>query len=822
MSPIEEQCEPSTELMVPKATTDRALTPEERLLRAASDPKAGAADLAVLIRNALRAEQIAQRGEHEIELPLTLVQRASSHLSEVSVTVRLDGERAYLKASPWRPAWLQDIASGVDGCALPKQRRIDEACAGDPVLGALTLSRYTSVAQREAVRAVLCAAPGDTLVVALPTGAGKSLCAFLPTLQPISCEVADRGVSVIVVPTIALALDLARRMRERVGHEIAYRPENVEEARAIRERCSVGDQGPVIVSPESLVGGLLPSLHLAARRGRLRYFVVDEAHMVLAWGDEFRPAFAQLSTAARELSEIAVAEGQPRLVTLLLSATLTDYDLRWLRMLFARNGRFALVHAVRLRPEPEFWLARAQSEAEREGWIREALFHLPRPCVVYSTRRDDCDRWHRLVRAAGFRRVGFMTGDTGPEERSELLDRWVGDDLDVVVATSAFGLGVDKPDVRAILHAQLPESVNRFYQDVGRAGRDGRACLSLLVTTRDDWRAVAGIGRPKFISADYGRQRWLRMLNSAKQMKSTPGVLLLDPDAGRSLDMEANDYNRAWNMRTIQLLQRAGALEFVCCPEAHEAGRVAVRTGTVRHRDAEYWENEIEELRGELRQAYTRNSKLLERVVRAGIECLGRVFSDCYESEDFEVKVVHACGGCPACRATRRPPECGRIVARHFPEEPFAPLPVDPEIERFLAGQRCAFVFFPAAESPDILEETLTWFADRGVKNFVIAAELSPLLRRIAAMAPFASILLHDRPPRALTITAAQLTAIILPQPEPDWWSGLYQSLESRPGRFVIFAPDNLPCPIKPARLLRDVVPGPALDLAQWRHRFVA
>jgi ATP-dependent DNA helicase RecQ len=822
MNLIEGQFDPSAEPMVPKATTDRALTPEERLLRAANDPHAGAADLAVLIRNAVRAQQIAQRGEHEIELPLTLVQRAFSHLSEVSVTVRFNGERAYLQASPWRPAWLQESASGVDGCALPKQRRIDEACAGDPVIGALTLSRYTSVAQREAVRAVLCAAPGDTLAVALPTGAGKSLCAFLPTLQPISCEVADRGVSVIVVPTIALALDLARRMRKRVGHEIAYRPENAEDARAIRERCSAGNQGPVIVSPESLVGGLLPSLHLAARRGRLRYFVVDEAHMVLAWGDEFRPAFAQLSAAARELSEIAVAGGQLRPVTLLLSATLTDYDLHWLRMLFAPSGRFALVHAVRLRPEPEFWRAWAQSETEREAWIREALFHLPRPCIVYSTRRDDCDRWHRLVLAAGFRRVGFMTGDTGPEERRELLERWVGDNLDLVVATSAFGLGVDKPDVRAILHAQLPESVNRFYQDVGRAGRDGRACLSLLVTTRNDWKAVAGIGRPKFISADYGRQRWLRMLDSAQRMQSTPGVLLLDLDAGRSLDMEANDYNRAWNLRTLQLLQRAGALDFVCCPEAHEAARVAVRTGTVRHRDAEYWATEIEKLRSELRQAYTRNRELLERIVRAGTECLGRVFSDCYESEDFNVKVVHACGGCPACRLARRPLECGRIVARHFPEKPFDALPLDSEIERLFSSQRCAFIFYPSAETPYILEETLTWFADRGVKNFVMPAELSPLLWQIAAAAPFASILLHDRPPRRLTITAAQVTAIVLPQSEPDWWLELYKSIESRPGRFVICAPDKLRCPINPTRLLRDVVPGPALDLVQWRHRFVA
>jgi ATP-dependent DNA helicase RecQ len=335
-------CGPIAEQYLPKVSPQHMLTPKDRLMRAFESPQPGAVDLAVLIRNTVRAEQIANRSDYEIELPFLIVQHAVSKLAEVGVTMRLDGERAYLKATPWRPTWLQDSVSGVDSCALPARRRPNEDCDGDPVISALDLGRYTSVAQREALRAVLCAAPGDTIAVTLPTGAGKSLCAFLPTLQPLSREIVDLGVSIIVVPTVALALDLARRMRKRVGHEIAYRPEDFESARAIRDRCSAGNQGPVIVSPESLIGGLLPSLHLAARKGRLRYFVVDEAHMVLSWGDEFRPAFAQLSSVARELSDIAASEGQVRPVTLLLSATLTDYDLRWLQKYFAPNGHFIL------------------------------------------------------------------------------------------------------------------------------------------------------------------------------------------------------------------------------------------------------------------------------------------------------------------------------------------------------------------------------------------------------------------------------------------------------------------------------------------------
>ena len=110
----------------------------------------------------------------------------------------------------------------------------------------------------------------------------------------------------------------------------------------------------------------------------------------------------------------------------------------------------------------------------------------------------------------------MMTGETPDTDRRTLLDRWNADAIDVVVATSAFGLGVDKPDVRTIIHAQLPESVDRFYQDVGRAGRDGLESISLLITTRCDWRTVGGLTKPKFISSELGLARWRRMFDQRR------------------------------------------------------------------------------------------------------------------------------------------------------------------------------------------------------------------------------------------------------------------------------------------------------------------
>ena len=100
-------------------------------------------------------------------------------------------------------------------------------------------------------------------------------------------------------------------------------------------------------------------------------------------------------------------------------------------------------------------------------------------------------------------------------ERSSLLDAWNGDEVDIVVATSAFGLGVDKPDVRAVIHATCPEDIDRYYQDVGRSGRDGFASFSLVVRTDRDLRDARNLAVPRFIGVERGLERWSAMFGAA-------------------------------------------------------------------------------------------------------------------------------------------------------------------------------------------------------------------------------------------------------------------------------------------------------------------
>src|SRR5208282_5640065 len=162
---------------------------------------------------------------------------------------------------------------------LGKDRKVSSAAGGN----LSRMHKTQETAKESRLNFMYSHLRNRTLAICLPTGSGKSLCAFLPAIMPINAETDARGVSLVIVPTVALALDLEKRMGELVGHSIAYRPENIAEAEAIRARCAAGVQGPVIASPEALAGGLLAALRAAASEGWLRYFVIDEAHMVLSW-----------------------------------------------------------------------------------------------------------------------------------------------------------------------------------------------------------------------------------------------------------------------------------------------------------------------------------------------------------------------------------------------------------------------------------------------------------------------------------------------------------------------------------------------------------
>lgn len=531
-------------------------------LRAVGSPyEPGRGDIASLVRHILRREDELQGGMSQtLKVPRNSFwpDRDTWQRSGTDV-LREEADCYLISARVWKPNWLPNSASHPPDVPAFKEevRRSYESVSGDPFLSLVQLDKYRSTGQREAIRAVLTAPEKATLVINLPTGSGKSLCVQLPALLRSRAS----GVSVVVVPTTALAIDQERALKRFINHPTAYYSDLSSQAedrrKEIRDRIRQGTQRIIFTSPESLMDSLAPALYEAAKLGMLRYFAIDEAHIVEQWGDEFRPAFQELPGLRRDLLRLG------SFTTLLLTATLIESCVDTLETLFGKPGYFQVISAVQLRPEPAYWFAWCQSEEVRKQRLIEAVYHLPRPLIIYATKVADVQRWESELASAGFKRYAIMTGQSSPEERSQLLENWRERRVDIVVATSAFGLGVDQSDVRAVIHACIPETIDRFYQEVGRGGRDGKAAISLTLHVRQDLDIAKNLNDISYITIDRGQERWQSMFDRKKALPDGRFCVPVNiPPTLRENDIDMDsEQNRAWNIRTLTLMSRTGLIE---------------------------------------------------------------------------------------------------------------------------------------------------------------------------------------------------------------------------------------------------------------------
>ena len=656
----------------------------------------------------------------------------------------------------------------VAAAYVDEPRRVfDRSGPGDdPFLDLFGFSRYRSVGQRAGVRAALLTPPGDTLVVDLPTSDGKSLVFRAVDALGFAADEESRqgrgGVTLVVVPTVALALDHENScLSGTIEGPLAYvgGAQNAERNRLIRERVAAGEQGLCFAAPEACVGPLRWPLIEAARRGAVKALVIDEAHLIDAWGSGFRTEFQQLAGLRLELLEEAGARPGPR--TLLLSATLSESAQETLKDLFGRPGRFEVVSAPQVRPEPEFWVAPLCANSERDRRVEEAVHRAPRPAILYVTKVDDANRWYAELRRLGFSRLGRLTGETPAAERARILDRWRSGVYDLVVATSAFGLGVDYAHVRSVLHACVPESLDRFYQEVGRAGRDGRACLSLVMPADSDLRLARNLAERVSISIDRGLQRWTNMFQHRDRKKITVNRFQIRLDVAPGHDLDDIDMlsgrSTDWNARTLVLMARSGLIRF-CGRERGDIRNEAeaqVASDETPHTDVERrgeyeaieivdpahlkrsaWEEKVEPVRTKLHQAGKDNLARLNRYLQAQ-DCPAELIAALYG----EGAVDKVCGGCVLCRADpdrRKAPDPRR--------EPAVPWPPAPELAptlRTLCEDGRVVVFFDAAAqnrtAMRVLRETLRGLAHLGLRRIGVLGKSPPVVEAVLAS-------LSDRP----------------------------------------------------------------------------
>ncbi|UWQ61926.1 DEAD/DEAH box helicase [Leisingera caerulea] len=636
-------------------------------------------DAVPLFRHVLRRQSLLSGQQAQLRMPMRLGWPDRAAWASCGVRAHSDANgHVLIEARPWHAPWLEESDNPVFEDIFAEQNvRLDWQRPIDPFLGeASGFDTYVSPGQREAVRSAFLLPPGETLIVALPTGSGKSFVSQAPVLV----QGLENGLSLCIVPTTALVLDQARQMRQMLKRRFPRREVpplawhaglGAEDRTAIKAAIREGRQGILYCSPEAATGALLPALYDAARTGLLAFLIIDEAHLVSEWGDGFRPAFQMLAGVRRGLLASCPADAPFR--TLLMSATMTPDTVTTIDALFGPPRTVQMVASIHLRPEPQYWVHREDDPEEKDRKVLEILRHAPRPFILYVTKRSDAKRWIKLLRRTGYVRLDCFHGGTPHGDRLRIIEQWSENRLDGIVATSAFGVGIDKQDVRTVVHAAVPETLDRFYQEVGRGGRDGCPSNSFLIYSREDYETATQIASPSLISEDLAFERWSTMYGSSKQLDGIGQLLEVDLAVVPPRLRRQSEYNLSWNMRTLIMMARAGMLELKSQPPPQTDQREAETASDFEVRNEEYWsdyfqravvgiaefghlsKDRFEKLIGQERRrsfdATSENRRLLDKLLGGSVE-ISSLFDHLYRSNapGRSVIVSPACGGCPTHR----------------------------------------------------------------------------------------------------------------------------------------------------------------------------
>lgn len=389
--------------------------------------------------------------------------------------------------------------------------------------------------QRDIIQSVM--AGHDTLGL-MPTGGGKSLTFQVPTM----CQ---DGLCLVVTPLIALMKDQVRQLRQRnILAAAAHSGMSQDDIVRIYDNCILGGTKFLYISPERLESSLFLD---KVRRMRVCLIAVDEAHCISQWGHDFRPAYLRILNIRKVLPSVPVLA----LTATATAQTVSDIcrqlhfgnDAQVFNMSFERpNLSYSIVHAE-----------------DKEGMLINILRENQGCAIVYARSRDYCREIAMHLSESGVPALFYHAGLTSLDKDIR-QSRWEQDEVRVMVATNAFGMGIDKSDVRLVIHMDIPDSLEAYFQETGRAGRDGQPSRTILLYGRNDITRLRRHINLEFPPKDFCRQIY-EELSYFFQIPMGEG-------GGRTMEFSINMFCR--NFRhypagvesALKLLTRAGYITY--------------------------------------------------------------------------------------------------------------------------------------------------------------------------------------------------------------------------------------------------------------------